>query len=192
MIANIKHITLTDQDLLRKMASGDESALKTIYDRYYPALYSHAYRRLADREEVRDILQDLFVYLWNQRETIQITTNLSSYLYVAVRNRLLNAFRGQKVRDDFSASLQEFLDEGQCITDELIREKELRILIEQEIAQLPPQMRKIFEMSRNLEMSHREIADALDISPLTVRTQVKKALRILRSKLKTAVFVYFL
>lgn len=88
-------------------------------------------------------------------------------------------------------SLQDFMDLGQELVEEKIREKELMQLVEQEVASLSPQMRLIFEMSRFQEKSHKEIADELDISPQTVRTQVRNALRILRVKLGTNIFMLF-
>ncbi|WP_285009321.1 RNA polymerase sigma-70 factor [Pedobacter faecalis] len=173
----------TDAQLLNLLKQDDRGALNEIYRRYQGLLYSHAYRRLADREEVRDIIQELFVYLWTNRHQIQLNTSLSAYLYASVRNRVLNLFRNKKVRDNFAASLQEFIDRGETVIEEQFREKELRALIEKEIEAMPAQMRMVFEMSRKMEMSHQEIAEALNISPHTVRNQVHNALKILRGKL---------
>lgn len=173
------------------LASGDRSALDEIYKRYHGILYSHAYRRFPDREEVRDIVHDIFISLWNNRQNLQITTSLPAYLYTSVRNRILNVIRHQKVHDTFAGSLQGFIDKGENITDDNLREKELIRLVEQEVAALPPQMRLIFEMSRNLEMSHQQIAAELNLSPLTVRTQVRNALRILKIRLGAHLFSIF-
>lgn len=185
--------TYTDKQLLNLLKSGDETAMSEIYSRYHGVLYGHAYRRIQDREDARDIVQDLFTSIWDNRQSLQITTSFSSYLYTAVRNRILNIHRNQKVRDEFAVSMQKFIDEGCRTTEEEVREKELRMLIEKEVAALPPQMRMIFEMSRNLEKTHQEIADQLNLSPLTIRTQVRNALRILRIKLGTNIlFTFFL
>ncbi|WP_262714441.1 RNA polymerase sigma-70 factor [Pedobacter sp. BS3] len=162
-----------------------------MYKRYHGILYSHTYRRFPDREEARDLVQELFIYLWNNRESLHITTSLSSYLYTSVRNRILNAYRNQKVREAYIHSLQDFIAAGENITEEAVRHKELIRLVEQEVAALPPQMRLIFEMSRNREMSHQQIAEELNISPQTVRTQVRNALRILRVKLGVHIFLIF-
>ena len=179
----VAYSTLSDQGLITLLKEGDKVALTEIYKRYHGVLYSHAYRRLPDREEVRDIIQELFVYLWTNREQLHMTTSLSSYLYAAVRNRVLNQYRNRKVRDNFAASLQEFIDQGENVIEDEMREKELGLLVEHEIAALPHQMRLVFEMSRKLEMSHNEIAAALNLSPHTVRNQVHNALKILRVKL---------
>lgn len=186
-----KYKNQSDDDLLGHLRSDDSAVVEEIYRRYYGLLYSHVYRRLPDREEARDIVQEALVTLWNKRHQLNADTTLSSYLYTLVRNRVLNTYRNQKVRTAYLASLQTFMDRGGNITDEKIREKELIELVEKEVAALPPQMRLIFEMSRNLEMSHQQIADELNISPHTVRTQVRSALRILRAKLGANIFSIF-
>lgn len=180
-----------DQELLHLLKKGDQYALEEIYKRYHGVLYSHAYRRYPDKEEVRDIIQEVFLYLWNNRENLHISTHIAAYLYTSVRNRMLNVFRNKKVKDAFLRSLQDFIDKGENVVEAKMREKELVRLVELEVANLPAQMRTIFEMSRNLEMTHQEIAAELAISPHTVRTQVRNALRVLRVKLGTYVFSIF-
>lgn len=180
----------TDKELIQLLKSGSRSALDEIYARFHGILYSHAYRRLPDREEVRDILQEIFIYLWNNRETLEISS-LSAYLYTSVRSRVLNVYRNKKVRDRYVQSLQDFIDSGADTVEEKVREKELIILIEKEVASLPPQMRMVFEMSRFQDKSHKEIAEELDISPQTVRTHVRNVLRILRVKLGASIFMLF-
>lgn len=182
---------LSDEELLSQLQQGKRDAFNQMYERYYSLLYAHAYRKLQSKEEVRDILQNLFIHIWNNRENIIIHSSLSSYLYTSVRNRILNFIRDTKVREQYMASIQEFSEKGENLIESQLQEKELIRIVEQEIALLPPQMRLIFEMSRNLEMSHQEIADELNISPLTVRTQVRNALRILRVKLGTHIFTIF-
>ena len=177
------YTSCTDAELLVLLKQDDKIALTEIYKRYQGILYSHAYRRLPDREEVRDIIQELFTYLWSSRQRLDMTGSLSSYLYAAIRNRVLNQYRNKKVRNNFADSLQQFIDESENVIEDKLREKELRLLIEKEVAALPDQMRLVFEMSRELEMSHNEIANALNLSPHTVRNQVHNALKILRVKL---------
>lgn len=182
---------LSDVELLDKLKSGDSIALTEIHSRYYAILYAHAYKRFPYREEVRDILQELFTYLWDNRESIVLTTGVPAYLYTAVRNRLLKLYRHQKVRGQYAESLQGFMDQAEDTTYEQIHEKELIASIEREIASLPPQMRLIFELSRNENLSHNEIAEKLNLSPHTVRTQVRSALRILRIRLGANIFFLF-
>ncbi|HTD40171.1 MAG TPA: RNA polymerase sigma-70 factor [Mucilaginibacter sp.] len=182
----------SDVELTTLLKQGNLDAFTSIHRRYYGILYSHAYKRLQDREEVKDILQELFSCLWNNRESINFNVNLQAYLYTAVRNRILNVFKRQKVRSDYVESFRKFIENNEPTPDETLRLKELIIIIEAEVNTLPPQMKLIFEMSRNAKLSHKEIAQELNISPLTVKKQVNNSLRILRIKLGTLFLMLFL
>jgi RNA polymerase sigma-70 factor (family 1) len=180
-----------DVELIVLLRRGDLDAFTTIHKRYYGVLYSHAYKRLPDREEVKDILQELFTYIWNNKETIKFNINLQAYLYTAIRNKILNVFKHQKIKSDYITSFEAFLVNEEPTPDETLRIKELINIINAEVSALPPQMRLIFEMSRNANLSHNEIAEKLQISPLTVKKQVNNSLRILRVKLGTHFFMMF-
>jgi RNA polymerase sigma-70 factor (family 1) len=179
----------TDQELLLLLKEGDHAAFGEIHKRYYPVLYSHAFKRLPYREEVKDILQELFAYVWNNRENLNFTSGLAAYLYTSVRNRVINVFTKDKTRQEYAVSFAKYAEEGENQTDELLREKELAALIEKEIAALPEKMRQVFEMSRFQHLSHNEIAEITNTSPLTVRKQIQNTLKILRTKLSSAIFV---
>jgi RNA polymerase sigma-70 factor (family 1) len=183
----------SDNVLIALVKSGDIDAFTEIHNRYYVKLYSHAYKRLPDREEVKDILQELFVSVWNNRETIELKVALPAYLYTAVRNRILNAYKHEKVKTDYLAAFQNFLDNHtEPVADEQLRLKELTTMIEAEVSEFPPQMRRVFEMSRNEALSHQEIADELNISTLTVRKHVQNSLKILRAKLSAYLYMFLL
>ena len=181
----------TDAELIALLKGGDIKAFNEIHARYFGILYRHAYKRLQDREEVQDVLQELFTNLWNQKESINSHVNLAGYLYTSVRNRILNHYKYCKVRSNYIASLSNFIENSQPEADEQLRVKELIAVVESEVSKLPPQMRLIFEMSRNLHLSHQEIAEQLNISALTVRKQVSNSLKILRVKLGTLLFLLF-
>jgi len=182
----------TDDELIIFLKQGDLAAFTTIHTRYYGVLYSHAYKRLTDREEVKDILQELFTCIWNNRESITFNVNLQAYLYTAVRNRILNVYKHQKIKSDYVAAFESFLVNHEPTPDETLRIKELIAIVDAEVKALPPQMRLIFEMSRNAHLSHNEIAEQLNISPLTVKKQVNNSLKVLRLKLGTHFFTLFL
>ena len=173
----------SDEALTKLLTQGNLDAFTAIHRRYYGMLYSHAYKRLPDREEVQDILQELFMTIWNKKEDLHIDISLRAYLYTSVRNRILNVFKHQKVKSGYLNSLNEFLANHEPAPDETFRVKELIALVESELNSLPPQMRLIFEMSRNGCFSHREIAEKLHLSPLTVKKQVNNSLKVLRVKL---------
>lgn len=183
----------SDKELACLLNDSDEAAFTEIYNRFYGVLYRHAYKSLPDPEAVKDVLQEVFVYVWNNRDNINPEDNLAAYLYTSVRNKVLNNFRHLKIKNDYITSFQNYLDTGkQPEADEAIRIKQLIAIVEAEVAMLPPQMRLIFQMSRNNNFSHQEIADQLNISVLTVRKQVNNSLKVLRLKLGSKFFLLFL
>lgn len=179
----LSYVALPDRLLFDLMRLEDKAAFKIIYDRYFDALYAHAYKRLKDEEEARDVVQEIFTILWEKRQQIVPKGNLSGYLYTSVRNRIFNIVAHKKVAIVHLQSLQSFIDRGECQTDHLVREKELRAIIEEEIAALPDKMQEIFELSRTTYLNHKEIATVLKLSEHTVKKQISNALRILRTKL---------
>ena len=183
---------LSDQELASLIREGDEASFAEIYHRFYGILYIHAYKRLNNEEEARDVIHELFAALWMKRESFEIATNLSGYLYSAIRNRILDIITHKKVEEKYIDSLQNYIDHDFNYADHLVRERDLAKLIEREISFLPCKMKEVFELSRKSHLSHKEIAVLLDISEQTVRTQVKKALRILRLRLGFWIYLLIL
>jgi len=173
----------TDFELTKLLISGDNKAFIEIYNRFQALLYIYACKITMDKEEAEDIVQEVFIYLWDKRTTIILKSSLSAYLYSAVRYKFFNLLDHKKIRKDYKQSFQNFLDQGECITDDYIREKEFSQLIEKEIAALPDKMRNIFELSRRQNLSRKEIAEKLNVSEKTVKNQISNALKILRGKL---------
>lgn len=187
-----KYRTYDDQQLLSLFKDGDQTAFAELYDRYKEILYHYAYRWLQDRETVKDVVQELFTTMWTKRETLQLSQSPSGYLYIAVRNGILRKISQDKRAKDYTASLQEYADRGENITDHRTRENQLREIIEKEISNLPEKMQEIFKLSRQGQLSHAEIAEQLGLSEHTVRTHIKRALKVLREKLGALLFLYFL
>lgn len=181
--------TISDHDLVSFFQEGNEEAYIEIYNRYKWLLHTHAYKKLGDRDAANDIVQDLFTSLWLKRHDVFITTTLSAYLYTAVRNRVLNIIEHRAVESKHIDSLLNYANSYVAATDHLVREKQLMEIIEKEIAGLPPKMREVFELSRKSHLTHREIADQLDISEETVKKQVKNALKILRIRLGLLAYI---
>ncbi|QEM02584.1 RNA polymerase sigma-70 factor [Mucilaginibacter rubeus] len=180
---------LTDEKLILLLKENDHKAYAQIYDRYKFILHAHAINKLRDREEARDIIQEVFTYLWAKREQIVFTGNLSGYLYGAVRNAILNKMSRKRVHEKYHDSMKAFALPEQIVTDHRVRENLLRENIEREIAMLPPKMKAVFIMSRKEYLSHREIAWKLEISEQTVNKQITNALKILKVKLGIVIYL---
>ncbi|KIO78195.1 RNA polymerase sigma 70 [Pedobacter lusitanus] len=179
----VTYDSLSDDDLLALLKEHDHHAYAEIYKRYWSILYRYSRKILQNEEESRDVIQDVFVMVWSKSSTLDLHTSLSSFLYASVRNSILKSFERGKVREKYMNSLEKFIDEGTDITDHLVRNRELAGHIEKEIAKLPSKMREVFELSRKVNLSHKEIAFKMEISDKTVKKQMSNAIKILRLKL---------
>lgn len=176
--------SLSDTDLLQLLQESDHSAYTEIYHRYFYFIYTHAYKKLRDEEQAKDIVHDVFATLWFKRNFNLPTSNLVGYLFTAVRNKIFDLFAHQQVEAKYADSLKDYLSTHSSVpTDHLVRENQLKAYIEKEIQALPPKMRLIFEMSRKQQLSHKEIAEQLNVSENNVSKQVNNALRVLKTKL---------
>jgi len=185
--------SLSDNELINLLKESDHSAYNEIYHRYFYQTYVHAYKKLRDEEQAKDIVQDVFAALWFKREHNLPTSNLPGYLFTAVRNKIFDLFAHQQVKSKYIESLQVFMTKQTSEpTDHLIRENDLKAYIEKEIQTLPPKMKRIFEMSRKENLSHKEIAEQLNVSENNVSKQVNNALRALRTKLGIIVCITFI
>src|SRR5690606_24324803 len=111
------YTALQDPELFDLLKSSDEAAFKEIYERYFDVLYVHAYKRLNSSEEAQDIVQEIFMSLWEKRGRLVLSRSLPAYLFTAVRNRVINAFSHKQVQSGYIQSLQQFIDQGECRTD---------------------------------------------------------------------------
>jgi RNA polymerase sigma-70 factor (family 1) len=182
----------SDADLAGFLKTGDRSAFAEIYNRYKFILHNHAWNKTRDTAEAQDALQEVFATLWSKRETINIGSNLSGYLYSAVRNHILNTIARKDVQLRYVSSIQQFSAENVTVTDHLVRESLFKALIEKEIAALPPRMREVFELSRKQHLSHKQIAEIMGTSEQTVKKQMTNTLKVLRSKLGLIAYIYLL
>jgi RNA polymerase sigma-70 factor (family 1) len=184
----------TDQELATLLRGGSKSAFNEIYIRYNALLLNHAFKKLQDVEQAKDLVQETFIMLWSKHLQLIPAANLPGFLVTSLRNKIFDYMSHGKVEAKYLDSLQDFLNTGSAETDYRVRENQLWTLIQSEIMELPPRMREIFTMSRTSSMSHKEIGAALQISEETVKSQIKSALKILRKKLgltRYAIFLFF-
>lgn len=181
-----------DSDLVALLKEGNQRAYTAIFERYSKILVNHAYKILGNRDQANDVVQEVFLAIWNKKSEIALTGSLSSYLYKATRNRILNHIAHEKVVSSYADSIASFIQNDYVASDAKLREQELESLIEKEIALLPAKMREVFILKKVEELSYQEIALKLNITDKTAKQQVYNSLKILRSKLKPllGLFVY--
>ncbi|SKB49550.1 RNA polymerase sigma-70 factor, ECF subfamily [Sphingobacterium nematocida] len=174
---------LADRDLVSLLKTGDREAFAQIYERYAMILYYKVNQVLRDEEASKDIIQELFTYVWEKSDKLKEDQNLSGYLYIASRSRVLNLIKKGNTRSDYLTEVANYSVNITDETTEKLDEKELFLLVASEIAKLPEKMREVFQLSRIEDLSHKEIAERLNISETTVKKQVQNALKILRDRL---------
>jgi RNA polymerase sigma-70 factor, ECF subfamily len=178
-----------DQEMLNQLKAGDLKAFKQFFDNWYTVLYSFAYRRLQDPEACRDLLQDVFFTLWEERGQLNITSSLSGYLHGMVHHACLNHLRKKRCNWEKIRLLWEEMnpdpEENPMSEDgyDAIFLHEAENSLDAGIAKLPEECRRIFILSRFKGLKTKSIAEMLAISPRTVETQIYKALQFLRENL---------
>jgi RNA polymerase sigma-70 factor (ECF subfamily) len=172
-----QYAALNDRELLR-LCRDDELAFDALYTRHWQQLYQYAYHILRDGAACMDVVQDVFVSLWERRERIEIDSP-GAYLRAAVKFRIANYIRAGKVREDFwnKASLPE---EGNPV-EEGLDLKELQAIVRQVVLDLPERCGEIYRLSRQEHLTNQQIADRLGISVKAVERQMSIALRRIRS-----------
>lgn len=159
--------------------NSNHNFFENTFRKYYVSLYEYCYGIIGKRNISEDIVQDTFVYYWNNRDKIEINTSLKSYLYSSVRNGALNYIKKQAIERKHNPLIVEFLDEIQYsnhVEDELNDIEKIKRAIEE----LPEQCRRVFLMSCLDGLKYKEIAEDLNISMNTVKTHISKAYRLIR------------
>ncbi len=175
---------LTDEELWLQIQSGNKNAFEHLYMKYWALLYVHSLKMIQNEEVARDIVQDLFVKLWEKRNEIHINEALKFYLYRSVRNLTINQINNNKQLQNNLDSFSAFIAENQMENDAETDFAELVRLVEKEIAHLPKKMKLIFQMSRYQGLSYQEIAEELDLSIHTVKKTISRAIKMLRTQIQ--------
>ncbi len=173
---------LEPEQTIYDFKSGDTETFEGVFHAYYKALAVYAKTILKDMDEAEDIVQQVFISMWEKRENLEVRTSLRALLYKSVHNACLNRIKQQTVRTKYVAEVQYQSQEGKA--DDGMQQKELQKKIEQALEALPEQCGIIFRMSRFEHLKYQEIADQLGLSIKTVENQMGKALKIMKTHLK--------
>ena len=174
-------VTIKDTTLIKSFNAGDPMAFKVIFDRYYKILCSYTYHFIRTPYAVDDIVQDIFVALWNRREKFDCIEKISSFLFVSARNACLNHSKHEQMK---AAKLKEFVAQtDEAVYDDYIIMAEFDQKLNHWLESLPTECRKIIDMSVS-GMKNDEIAKALNISINTVKIRRSKDLKFSRNYIK--------
>jgi len=174
----------TDEALLSLIAEGDKDAFTMLYRRYWQLLFTTAARALRSKTDAADLVQDVFLSIWNRRDALSVTGSLTAYLQTSVRYRVIKYVEKNITRRDYLILLTEMLVSYQPPDAESqLQIKELQGVIQSAVDQMPQKMREVYQLSRQHHLSHKEIAERMGISDETVKKHIQHALQ----NIKTAI-----
>ena len=178
-----KDVFCPDDRLLTLLRDDDKQAFDLIYNRYWEQLFVYVAKVITDRDNAKDIVQEIFVSLWFRRMNLSDIDSLQAYLFTAARYKGLTYIKDNIHKNKYLVSLKQFFNEECDSVSQQIEANELSLLIDDEIATLPPKMREVFILSRKENLSHKLISEKLMISDKTVKKQINNVLKHLRLKL---------
>ena len=176
-----------DKELIQRVKLGDEQAFELLFRQYYVRLCGFANKFLNNWTESEEIVQEVFLRIWNKKENLNASASLKSYLFKSVQNLCINSLDHKKIVDRYVQTTQ-WLYGSQGVLGDSVHEsllaKELEENIQNSIEQLPSECKTIFKLSRFDNLTYKEIAEKLNLSVKTVETQISRALSKLRLELK--------
>jgi RNA polymerase sigma-70 factor (ECF subfamily) len=181
-------------ELVINLKNGDSQSLELLFRRLYPQLCAFANKYLHDLDEAEEVVQEVFYRIWKNRKNLDEQQSIKAYLFTAVKNNCFSLLEHNKVKDRYSAVLEYVYRtaENETVFHDSLIAHELERDFSKALEKLPPDCRKIFELSRFEGLKYQEIADRLNISIKTVETQMSRALAKIRVQLKDYLVVVVL
>jgi RNA polymerase sigma-70 factor (ECF subfamily) len=170
-----------EADLLHLQQVDETRFIELLFKHYYASLCRTVNRIVHDTDAAEDLVQDVFMKVWNNRQTLEINHSIKSYLYRSAINSALNYL--EKNKKQVSMEEVSFTEPSNNHTEDLLNAAEVQQRVNEATEALPPACKTIFILSRHENMSYKEIADTLQISPKTVENQMGKALKHFREYL---------
>jgi len=180
-----------DRNAIQQLIAGDESVFTIVYELYSEKVYRLAFRFLKDEKHAEEIVQETFINLWLSREKLNADGNMWLYLYVISKRLSLNALRQIGKSSILVEKLLHEISELQNTTEEEVIAHDLEHYAEKIVDKLPRQQQLVYKLSRVEGLSHKEIAEQLQISPNTVKNHMVEALKTLKTHLKYSDFLFF-
>jgi len=174
---------LSDEILARLLRADNETAFKEIYSRYWKSLFNAAYYRIGSKEAAKELVQNLFLHIWEKRNSLAVN-NLQSYLQTSIKNRVINYIESTLVQRKYQQHIRETFSFQSAETEAAVQYNELYMAFEKALQQLPQKTREVFTMSRFEHLSVKEIASRLNISEKAVEYHITSSLKTLRINLK--------
>jgi RNA polymerase sigma-70 factor (ECF subfamily) len=177
----------SDTDLILALKEGNLNAFNQVFDRYAKRLYRFSMGYLKSAENAEEIVQEVFLKIWNNREELIVQKSFDSYLFTIAKNGILNTIRKSKSEQAY-LNYAKLYPRKNVLLDQELDFKELEKAYLEAIAQLSPRRKEIFLLSREQSLSNAEIAKKMNISVKTVENQMTSALAEIRKNLRSLGF----
>lgn len=175
---------LSDKQLFKEVSEGDERAFQHLFTRYYPRMISFAGMMVKSPYAAEEIVQEVFIRLWEQREVLAEVKSPENFVFIVIRNHTFNYLRAAANEQNRREQLWEALQQRAADETITLEMQEADQFFEKILAKLSPQQQKIFRMSREEGFSHQQIADELHLSKDTVKKHIANSLKVFKSYLK--------
>ena len=179
-----------EKEWILKIQDNDNLAFKELFDFYCESLLEYAFHLVKDKAIAEDIVQHVWIKVWEKRSSLNPELSFRSYLYTGVRNQALKYIRDTKDKFTSLETIYSLADEN-ILQDARFHDKESLQLINKAVDHLPPKCREIFILNHLEGLSYKEITEVLNISINTVKTQMARALRSLRKALKITLLLFY-
>jgi RNA polymerase sigma-70 factor, ECF subfamily len=179
-------VDLNDNELTADLRAGKDAAYELAFRAYHARLCGFAYGYLQNRADAEEVVQDLFLALWEKREHLDVRTSLKSYLFTAVRNRVLNRSARARLEQNYYDQIERAGMESETETpaaDDELASAQIATRVQAALAELPPGCRRVLVLRWQEDLSYAEIAEALGISVKGVENQLARARKALRQRL---------
>lgn len=171
---------VNNDDLLSALKKGHTKALELMYMEYWETLYDDAFIRTQNEDVAKDIVQEIFISIWEKREHLSIKDSIQGYLHQAVKYRVINFFRNELTAGNHYQEMQYTSNSRESSSDQRLMVKELQGELDEAITNMPGQMRLIFMMSRQEQKSIDEISLELGLSKQTIKNQLSLGVKVLK------------
>ena len=165
---------------LSELSKDKELSLEVLFNYYYPRLYEFSKSILKLEQGIDDILQAVFIRIWQNRKKIKDPATFNSYIFTITRNLLLNELRSRLNQTKLKDEIRKLATAQEYVTYDQTQYKELKNKLEQVIEELPDRQKEVFILSRTEGLSHKEIASKLQITTKTVEYHISLAIKSLK------------
>lgn len=170
--------------MLQRVAAGEETAFRELFHFHWDNLLGVALLFVKNSTYAEELVQDIFLRIWQNRDKLPAVQDFRSYLFITARNYIYTALRKKSVETAFTEELLWYFTDPVAGPEQRYLDKETAELLRQAVQQLPTQQRAVYEMAREQGLSHEEIAERLQLSKNTVRNHMARAMESIRKRLE--------